>query len=41
MEIKNLKAILEGFLFASGNEGITIKQLSNIMDISETAVEQT
>lgn len=37
MEIGQLKAVVEGLLFASGDEGITIKQLSNILDITESA----
>lgn len=39
LNMKNVKAILEGLLFASGDEGITIKELSKIMDISTKAVE--
>ncbi|MFD2045906.1 SMC-Scp complex subunit ScpB [Ornithinibacillus salinisoli] len=39
MEMKELKAVLEGLLFANGDEGITVKQLSNIMDISTDSVE--
>lgn len=34
----NLKAILEGLLFASGDEGITIKQAANVLDITEASV---
>lgn len=30
-----MKAIVEGILFASGEEGATIKQLTNVLDISE------
>lgn len=37
--MKNVKAILEGLLFASGDEGITVKELAKIMDISVKAVE--
>ncbi|AXI09384.1 SMC-Scp complex subunit ScpB [Oceanobacillus zhaokaii] len=37
MEIGEVKAIIEGLLFASGDEGITIKQLSKIIDIQESA----
>ncbi len=32
------KAIIEGLLFASGDEGITLKQISNILDIHHTTV---
>lgn len=39
MEITDLKAILEGLLFASGDEGITIKQLAHILEITNTSVE--
>ncbi|WP_200411235.1 SMC-Scp complex subunit ScpB [Virgibacillus salexigens] len=39
MEISKLKAIVEGLLFASGNEGITIKQLSKIMEVTEATIE--
>jgi segregation and condensation protein B len=38
-KMKNVKAILEGLLFACGDEGITIKELAKIMEISEKAVE--
>jgi segregation and condensation protein B len=38
-KMKNVKAILEGLLFASGDEGITVKELANIMEISVKAVE--
>lgn len=37
--MKNVKAILEGLLFACGDEGITVKELAKIMDISQKAVE--
>ncbi|WP_010650743.1 SMC-Scp complex subunit ScpB [Oceanobacillus massiliensis] len=37
MEIDELKAVAEGLLFASGDEGITIKQLYRILDVSESA----
>ncbi|MFD1039237.1 SMC-Scp complex subunit ScpB [Virgibacillus byunsanensis] len=39
MEITDLKAVVEGLLFASGDEGITMKQLTKILDITETTVE--
>ncbi|WP_156289275.1 SMC-Scp complex subunit ScpB [Oceanobacillus salinisoli] len=38
MEIAELKAIIEGLLFASGDEGITVKQLKGILNISEETV---
>ncbi len=37
--MKNVKAILEGLLFACGDEGITIKELAKIMEVSEKAIE--
>ncbi|WP_042223547.1 SMC-Scp complex subunit ScpB [Oceanobacillus manasiensis] len=39
MEIQEIKAILEGLLFASGDEGITVKQLANILEITEASVQ--
>ncbi|RYG73647.1 SMC-Scp complex subunit ScpB [Lentibacillus lipolyticus] len=39
MEINALKAITEGLLFASGDEGVTIRQLAGILEITEEAVE--
>nr|WP_245251592.1 SMC-Scp complex subunit ScpB [Virgibacillus litoralis] len=39
VEINDLKAIAEGLLFASGDEGITVKQLSRILDITDKTVE--
>ncbi|WP_026906596.1 SMC-Scp complex subunit ScpB [Paucisalibacillus globulus] len=39
MRMKNVKAILEGLLFACGDDGISIKELAKIMEISEKAVE--
>ncbi|GGA60948.1 SMC-Scp complex subunit ScpB [Ornithinibacillus halotolerans] len=37
--MKNVKAILEGLLFASGDDGITVKELAKIMEISVKAIE--
>lgn len=37
MEIGQLKAVVEGLIFASGDEGITVKQLCKILDITESA----
>ena len=34
----NLKAIMEGLLFVSGSEGITIEELSKILEIDEKQV---
>ncbi len=39
IRMKNVKAILEGLLFACGDDGISIKELAKIMEISEKAVE--
>lgn len=39
METNKLKAIVEGLLFASGNEGITVKQLSDVLEVAEAIVE--
>lgn len=39
MEIKELKAITEGLLFASGDEGISKKQLVGILALDEKTVE--
>ncbi|WP_010530858.1 SMC-Scp complex subunit ScpB [Lentibacillus jeotgali] len=40
MEFNELKAITEGLLFASGDEGITIKQLARVLNIPEQTIEQ-
>lgn len=39
MEINKLKAIVEGLLFASGDEGVAIKQLSHVLDVTAITVE--
>lgn len=39
MEIGQFKAPLEGLLFASGDEGITIKQLAKVLNISKESIE--
>ncbi|WP_067728212.1 SMC-Scp complex subunit ScpB [Oceanobacillus damuensis] len=39
MEMDELKAIAEGLLFASGDEGITIKQICKILDVPESAAQ--
>ncbi|HLS08589.1 SMC-Scp complex subunit ScpB [Lentibacillus sp.] len=38
MEINELKAITEGLLFASGDEGITVAQIAKVLDIPEHTV---
>lgn len=35
----NLKSVTEGILFVVGDEGITIKELSNVLNISEEEVK--
>ncbi|WP_339227928.1 SMC-Scp complex subunit ScpB [Oceanobacillus sp. FSL K6-2867] len=39
MEIEEIKAVVEGLLFASGDEGITIKQICKVLEVSESAVK--
>lgn len=39
MEIKQLKGIVEGLLFASGDEGITVDQLSHIIEVDRSLIE--
>lgn len=38
MKSSELKAVTEGLLFASGDEGITIKQLTKIMNLPEQTI---
>ncbi|GAA0599577.1 segregation/condensation protein ScpB [Virgibacillus siamensis] len=38
MELSKMKGIVEGLLFASGDEGITAKQLASVLDITDTTV---
>lgn len=38
MEMNELKGIIEGLLFASGDDGITVKQISDTLDIEQEAV---
>lgn len=38
--MKELKAIVEGLLFASGDDGITVKQLARILEVHSDTVEQ-
>lgn|SRR5690625_1694521 len=40
VEINELKAIVEGILFVSGDEGVTIKQLSDVLNQPEDVVKQ-
>ncbi|MBY7143456.1 SMC-Scp complex subunit ScpB [Virgibacillus sp. NKC19-3] len=39
MKATKLKAIVEGLLFVSGDEGITVKQLAKILEITQASVE--
>ncbi|KGX85964.1 SMC-Scp complex subunit ScpB [Pontibacillus litoralis] len=39
MEISQYKAIAEGLLFASGDEGMTMKQLAEVMEVEVQTVE--
>jgi len=39
VEFSKLKAVTEGLLFASGDEGITVKQISKILEVTESTVE--
>jgi len=39
VEMRQLKAPLEGLLFASGDEGITIKQLTKVLRINAEEIE--
>lgn len=39
MHTKDLKAVIEGLLFASGDNGITIKSLAHILEITEQVVK--
>lgn len=34
----NLKGVLEGLLFSTGHEGITIKQISNVLEVKQEKV---
>lgn len=39
MKNEELKAVLEGLLFASGDNGITVKQLVYVMEVNQETVE--
>ena len=36
----NLKSVTEGILFVVGDEGITIKELSEVLSVNETEVKE-
>lgn len=40
MESQEIKSIIEGLLFASGDDGVTLKQLVRILEIPVKSVEQ-
>lgn len=40
MESAELKAIIEGLLFASGDDGVTVKQLMRILSVKGESIEQ-
>lgn len=37
--ISHLKSVIEGLLFASGDQGVTVKQLAHILNIDKTTVK--
>ncbi|GAA0481440.1 SMC-Scp complex subunit ScpB [Virgibacillus sp. MSP4-1] len=39
MELQKLKAATEGLLFASGEEGLSKKQLAKVLEVDQTAVD--
>ncbi|MGM8214015.1 SMC-Scp complex subunit ScpB [Bacillaceae bacterium W0354] len=39
MELKQLKGILEGLLFVSGDEGLSVKQIKDILSVDGDAVD--
>jgi segregation and condensation protein B len=39
MDLKKYKAVVEGLLFASGEDGMTKKQLCKILDVDESTLE--
>lgn len=38
MKLTDWKAIVEGLLFAAGDEGLTLKQMANVLEINESTV---
>lgn len=40
MEIINWSGIVESLLFAAGDEGLSLKQISNVLDVEENVAEQ-
>lgn len=40
MKSEHLKGPLEGLLFASGDEGITVKQLVNVLNVNEVTIKE-
>ncbi|WP_174613646.1 SMC-Scp complex subunit ScpB [Virgibacillus ihumii] len=41
MELSHIKGVVEGLLFASGDEGITAKQIASVLGITDTTVHHT
>lgn len=39
MNEPKLKAVIEGLLFSSGHEGMTVKQISDVLEISQSDVD--
>ncbi|MGM8211658.1 SMC-Scp complex subunit ScpB [Virgibacillus sp. W0430] len=39
MEFTELKGVLEGLLFASGDEGVTVKQVAKVLNITPSSVD--
>jgi len=40
MEMNEIKGIVEGLLFAAGDEGLSLKQIASVLEVSEEAVLQ-
>ncbi|MEH7387639.1 SMC-Scp complex subunit ScpB, partial [Bacillus sp. JJ1521] len=38
MKLIDWKAIVEGLLFAAGDEGLTLKQMATVLEINESTV---
>ena len=41
MEINNLEGIIESLLFAAGDEGLTIKQISEVLEMDDNRGEDS
>lgn len=40
MNVKDFKAIIEGLLFASGDEGVTVLQMAKVLEIDQQEIKQ-